>query len=87
VIDFKGVDRRTVQGRIQDPGSTRMQLQVRDVDAAIAAFKGFGGVVASTGGVPLDLPAGDNKIKVAIVKEPDNLFIVLIQTAAPAVAR
>ena len=30
---------KIVRGNIQDPGSTRMQLQVRDVDAAIAALK------------------------------------------------
>ncbi len=84
VIDFKGIDRKVVQGRIQDPGSTRIQMQVRDVDAAIAALKQAGGVVTSTGGVPLDLPAGGSTIKVAIVREPDNLFIVLIQAAPPA---
>ena len=33
------VERRVVRGNIQDSGSTRMQLQVRDVDAALAALK------------------------------------------------
>ena len=78
VIDFKGVDRRQVHGRLQDPGSTRIQLRVRDVDAAIAAFKQFGGEVVSTGGAPLALPVPGSTIKVAIVREPDNLFVVLI---------
>ena len=41
-VDFKGVERKNVQGRIQDFGSTRVQLRVRDVDAAIAVFKRFG---------------------------------------------
>jgi catechol 2,3-dioxygenase-like lactoylglutathione lyase family enzyme len=80
VMDFKGIDRRKVEGRIQDPGSTRFQLLVRDIDAAIAELKKVGGEVVSTGGVPLELPAGNTKIKVAIAREPDNLFIVLIQT-------
>ena len=83
-IDFKGVDRRTVRANIQDPGSTRMQLQVRDVDAAIAAFKEAGGAVVSTGGGTVDLPGrGGATTKVAIVRDPNNLFLVLIQ-AAPA---
>ena len=43
LIDFKGVERRVVRGNVQDPGSTRMQLQVRDVDAAIAALGQAGG--------------------------------------------
>jgi catechol 2,3-dioxygenase-like lactoylglutathione lyase family enzyme len=80
VIDFKGLDRRTVQGDIQDPGSTRIQLRVRDIDAAIAAFARFGGTVVSTGGKPLELPAGERRLEVAIVREPDNLFAVLIES-------
>ena len=79
-IEFSGVDKKTVQGRVQDPGSTRMQLRVRDIDAAIAVFKRFGGEVVSTGGKPLDLPAGNNTLKVAIVRDPNNLFVVLIQS-------
>jgi predicted enzyme related to lactoylglutathione lyase len=83
-IEFSGVDKKTVQGRVQDPGSTRMQLRVRDIDAAIAVFKRFGGEVVSTGGKPLDLPAGNNKLKVAIVRDPSNLFVVLIESPPPA---
>jgi catechol 2,3-dioxygenase-like lactoylglutathione lyase family enzyme len=79
-IEFSGVDKRTVQGRVQDPGSTRMQLRVRDIDAAIAAFKRFGGEVVTTGGKPVDLPAGNNKLKVAIVRDSNNLFVVLIES-------
>jgi catechol 2,3-dioxygenase-like lactoylglutathione lyase family enzyme/predicted enzyme related to lactoylglutathione lyase len=81
-IDFKGVDRRTVRANIQDPGSTRMQLQVRDVDAAIELLKAAGGAVVSTGGGTIDLPGrGGATTKVAIVRDPNNLFLVLIQTA------
>jgi len=83
-MEFTGVDRRTVRGNIQDPGSTRMQLQVRDVDAAIAALKESGGTVVSTGGGPVGLPGrGGATTKVAIVRDPNNLFLVLIQ-APPA---
>ena len=84
VIDFKGIDRKTVRGNIQDPGSTRIQLQVRDVDAAIDALKRHGGAVASTGGTTVNLPGrGGATTKVAIVRDPDNLFLVLLQTAPP----
>jgi catechol 2,3-dioxygenase-like lactoylglutathione lyase family enzyme len=83
-IDFKGSDRRTVRGNLQDPGSTRIQLQVRDVDAAIEILKAAGGVVVSTGGNTVQLPGrGGATTKVAIVRDPNNLFLVLIQ-AAPA---
>jgi catechol 2,3-dioxygenase-like lactoylglutathione lyase family enzyme len=83
-IEFKGVDRRAVRSNLQDPGSTRMQIQVRDVDATIAALKTAGGVVVSTGGNTVDLPGrGGATTKVAIVRDPNNLFLVLLQ-AAPA---
>jgi catechol 2,3-dioxygenase-like lactoylglutathione lyase family enzyme len=84
VMDFTGIERRNVRGRIQDPGSTRMQLRVRDVDEAIAAFERRGGAVVSTGGKPLELPIPNSSIKVAIVREPDNLFVVLIETPPAA---
>ena len=86
-VDFKGTERHAVQGRIQDFGSTRIQLRVRDIDAAIAAFKRFGGEVVSTGGAPLALPAGNSTLRVAIVRDPNNLFAVLIEAPpAPAAA-
>jgi catechol 2,3-dioxygenase-like lactoylglutathione lyase family enzyme len=81
-LDFKGVDRRTIRSSIQDPGSTRMQLQVRDVDEAIAMLKRDGGAVVSTGGNTVDLPGrGGATTKVAIVRDPNNLFLVLLQAA------
>lgn len=79
-LDFRGVERNAVPGRIEDFGSTRVQLRVRDIDAAIAAFEKFGGEVVSTGGRPLDLPAGNSTLKMAIVRDPNDLFVVLIQS-------
>ncbi len=84
VMEFKGVDRKAVRGNIQDPGSTRIQLRVRDVDEAVAALTKAGGQVVSTGGQPLVIPAGQGQIKVAIVREPNNLFLVLIGPAPAA---
>ena len=87
LMDFRGVERRPVRGNIQDPGSTRIQLQVRDVDAAIAALRQAGGAVVSSGGTTVELPGrGGATTKVAIVRDPDNLFLVLLQ-AAPAAPR
>jgi len=83
-IEFKGVDRRTVHANIQDPGSTRMQIQVRDVNATIDALKAAGGTVVSTGGSTVELPGrGGATTKVAIVRDPNNLFLVLLQAAPP----
>jgi catechol 2,3-dioxygenase-like lactoylglutathione lyase family enzyme len=87
LMDFRGIERRSVRGNIQDPGSTRIQLQIRDVDAAIAALKQAGGAVVSSGGTTVELPGrGGATTTVAIVRDPDNLFLVLLQ-AAPAAPR
>jgi catechol 2,3-dioxygenase-like lactoylglutathione lyase family enzyme len=84
LIDFKGVERKTKLAGIQDAGSTRIQFRVADIDAAVAALGKAGGAFISTGGKPLDLPAGANTLKVGIVRDPDNLFLVLINAPPPA---
>ena len=86
-VDFRGLERRNVQGRLQDFGSTRVQLRVRDIDAAVGAFEKLGGEVVSTGGKPLELPAGNSTLSVAIVRDPNNLFVVLIEAPAPSPQR
>ena len=83
-VDFDGVERRTIPGRIQDFGSTRVQLRVRDLDAAIAVFTRSGGEVVSTGGRPVALPAGNSTLRAAIVRDPSHLFVVLIEAPASA---
>jgi catechol 2,3-dioxygenase-like lactoylglutathione lyase family enzyme len=83
-LEFRGVDKQAIRGAIQDPGSTRLQLQVRDLDAAIKAFVEAGATIVSTGGEPVELPAGRGAaIRAAIVRDPNNLFVVLIQAAQP----
>lgn len=83
-IEYRGVDHRRVASDLRDPGSTRIQLQVRDVDEAVRELKSAGGVVISTGGAPVELPrTGGPPIKVAIVRDPNNLFVVLLQAARP----
>jgi catechol 2,3-dioxygenase-like lactoylglutathione lyase family enzyme len=83
LIEFAGVRPPSAPANVADPGSTRMQLRVTNVDAAAEAIVQAGGAVVSTGGKSLDLPAGNGTLKVAMVRDPDGLFLVLIQ-APPA---
>lgn len=84
-IQFKAVSRKSVRGAVQDPGSTRLQLQVRDVDEAITAARAAGGQVVSSRGIPADLPGRNGATtRAAIVRDPDNLFLVLIQAPRAA---
>jgi catechol 2,3-dioxygenase-like lactoylglutathione lyase family enzyme len=65
---------------IASPGATRIQLFVTDIDAAVAAFAEAGGTFVSTGGKPLDVPAANGTFKVGAVRDPDGLFVVLIDS-------
>jgi catechol 2,3-dioxygenase-like lactoylglutathione lyase family enzyme len=84
LIEFKDARPPAAPADIADPGSTRIQLRVADIDAAVAAVTQAGGTFISTGGKPLDLPAGNSTLKVGIVRDPDDLFLVLIQAPPPA---
>jgi catechol 2,3-dioxygenase-like lactoylglutathione lyase family enzyme len=79
LLEFRGARRPAEPARVADPGSTRIQLRVSNIDAAVAALTQAGGAVVSTGGGPLDLPAGNTTLRVAMVRDPDGLFVVLIQ--------
>jgi catechol 2,3-dioxygenase-like lactoylglutathione lyase family enzyme len=79
LIEFKGA-RRPAPPDLADPGATRIQLRVANIEAAVAALVKAGGTFISTGGKPLDLPAGNRSLKVGIVRDPDGWFIVLIDS-------
>jgi predicted enzyme related to lactoylglutathione lyase len=73
-IEFKGIDRKPLNTRVQDPGTAILQLRVRDVDDAVKTLKAGGATVISTGGVPVTL--GNRRL--AIVRDPNNLFLELL---------
>ena len=83
LIEYKNAHRPAKAADVADLGATRIQLRVADIDAAAAAITKAGGTFVSTGGMPLDLPAGNRTLKVGMLRDPDDLFLVLIQ-APPA---
>ena len=74
-LEFKGIDRKPINARIQDPGATRLQLRVRDVDPTVKSLKAAGGQVVTTGGD--GGPINMRGLRVAIVRELNNLFLVI----------
>jgi predicted enzyme related to lactoylglutathione lyase len=73
LVEFQGVTRTPLQTRVQDPGSTRFQLMVSDLDAALARFKEAGGSVVSRGGQPVI----EDGVKYAVARDLNGVFFVL----------
>jgi predicted enzyme related to lactoylglutathione lyase len=83
-VEIKGKERTPVRPRIQDPGATRLQIRVKDLDATISALKTSVSTVISAGGAPVTLQGG---VRAAIMPDPDGLYFVLIQAAPPGTGR
>jgi catechol 2,3-dioxygenase-like lactoylglutathione lyase family enzyme len=76
LLEFKGVDRKPLRTRLQDPGSTRMQMRVRDLDAIIAKMEGLGSHIVAKEGTRV--PVMPN-LWVAVMPDPNNLYLTLIE--------
>jgi len=80
VTEFTGMDVHPGKPRLYDPGASLLILTVRNVDAALAAAKGAGAEVVTTGGVPLGVgPKTANRA--VFVKDPDSFYVELVQPA------
>ena len=79
LIEFKNAPRKELSGRTQDPGTTVLQLVVRDVAALTAKLKTAGVPIVTTGGAPVQVSP---TLKIAIVKAPDNMLLELVERAA-----
>ena len=78
--EFRGVDRKPMRTRIQDPGSMKFQFVVRNVDGAAAKLAGAGGTIVSVGGKQVNLGAAGPHI---IVRDPNNFYLILQQQPQP----
>jgi catechol 2,3-dioxygenase-like lactoylglutathione lyase family enzyme len=76
LIEFKNVQRKELAGRTQDPGTTVLQLIVRDVTALTAKLKAAGVPIVTTGGAPVQVSPA---LKIAIVKDPNNMLLELAE--------
>jgi len=77
-IEFKDIGRKPLHTRTQDPGTAILQLNVRGLDAMLMRLKPAGFTIVSTGEVPVDLGGA----RIALVRDPNNLFLELIERAA-----
>lgn len=72
LVEFKGVDRKPIQMKIQDRGAARLQLRVQDTDAFVTAAKAVGLKVMSEDGIAQPIPPN---FKGALVADPNNFFL------------
>jgi catechol 2,3-dioxygenase-like lactoylglutathione lyase family enzyme len=79
-VEFKGVDRRPMQTRIQDPGSMKFQFVVRDLEAAATRLTRAGATITSVGGKQVNLGGAGPHI---IVRDPNNFYLILQQQPPP----
>jgi len=80
VIEFKGVEKaKMLASRVQDSGSYRLQLNVQDIDVTLAALTKAGSLVISSGGAPVQMTIGSNPWRLAVARDPNNLFLVVQQ--------
>jgi lactoylglutathione lyase len=75
LIEFRSIDRKPLGARLQDPGMAMLQVIVRDVDALVATLQAGGASIVTVGGAPLDF----GPLRIAVVRDPNNLFLELIQ--------
>lgn len=79
LIEFKGIDRKPLGPRLQDPGMTMLQLMVRDLDSLLKRLKAGGATIVSVGGEPVAM----GPLRLAVVRDPNNLFLELIERRLP----
>jgi catechol 2,3-dioxygenase-like lactoylglutathione lyase family enzyme len=84
LIEFKGVgETKSLPSRVQDSGSYRLQLNVRNIDETLTALKQAGSRVISSEGSAVRMTFGSNPWRLAVVQDPNNLFLVVQQRLAP----
>lgn len=76
---FKDIDRKPLHTRLQDPGTSFLQLEVRNVDAVLKTLADAGAAVVTVGGKPVDVKISTGAtLRNVIVRDPDNLYLELI---------
>jgi catechol 2,3-dioxygenase-like lactoylglutathione lyase family enzyme/uncharacterized glyoxalase superfamily protein PhnB len=79
LIEFKNIERKELSGRTQDPGTTVLQLVVKDVTALTKKLKAAGVPIVTTGGEPVQVSP---VLKIVIVKDPNNMLLELVERTA-----
>jgi predicted enzyme related to lactoylglutathione lyase len=74
-LEFRGIYRKPLATRVQDPGTALLQLFVDDVPGVMQKLIDAGGTLITTGGGPVDIGGGTLLV---IVRDPNNLYFELL---------
>jgi catechol 2,3-dioxygenase-like lactoylglutathione lyase family enzyme len=75
LIEFKGINRKSLSSRLQDPGMSMLQVMVRDLDGLLKTLKAGGATIVSVGGEAVTM----GPLRLAVIRDPNNLFLELIE--------
>jgi catechol 2,3-dioxygenase-like lactoylglutathione lyase family enzyme len=78
-MEIQNVEHKTIQLRVQDPGTATLVLVVRDLDAALARVRQANVPIVSTGGKPVTVGDGARAV---LIRDVDNRFIEIRQPAS-----
>jgi hypothetical protein len=84
LLEFKGAKGTPLRTRIQDPGTARMQLTVRDLPAVVGMIKASGSQVVTTGDRAVALPPN---LMGVMLPDPDNLNLTLLERCTDCAPR
>jgi len=79
LIEFRNIERKALSPRLQDPGMAMLQLMVRDLDGLLGTLKAGGATILAADGAAATLGA----LRLAVVRDPNNLFLELIERPQP----
>lgn len=82
MYDFRGIERKTLQTRLQDPGTATVSFWVDNVSAILKTLKAAGTRVESGGAEPVTL-GGSRRV---FVRDPSGILIELVEQPASAAA-
>jgi catechol 2,3-dioxygenase-like lactoylglutathione lyase family enzyme len=78
-MEIQNVEHKTIQLRIQDPGTATLVLVVRDINAALARVKQANVPIVTTDANPITFADGTRAI---LIRDIDNRFIEIRQPAS-----
>jgi len=76
LIEFRNIPREAHSARTQDPGTTVLQLIVRDVAGLTEKLRAAGVPIVSIGGRPVQVAPG---LDISIVRDPNGMLLELVQ--------